>query len=618
MQWPDAVAAILADWQAATPAERRIARPIYLERLRATGAEDPETMLGSDEPENDPHEESAPPRRSQATQLVQLAGPLELWHTADSEPHCDVSVDGHRETHALRSRAVRDYLTRAYYVTYGTAARGESLKEALAVLEARARWDGPQHLVGLRVAEHDGAIYLDLGDPTWRAVRVSADGWEVVAEPPVRLRRTGGMLPLPEPVHGGTLVAMRELLHVESDDDWCQLVGWMLAAFRPRGPYPVLALDGEQGSSKSTTARMLRSLVDPNVAALRSEPHDARDLIIAARNAHVVALDNVSRLQPWLSDALCRLSTGGGYSTREYFTTLDEVVVDVQRPVILTGIEDVCARADLADRALAVTLPAMPESARRPERELWAAFERTRPGVLGALLDAVACGIRELPSIQLDSLPRMADYAEWLSACEPVLRVKPGAMLKAYVTARRTAAASTLEASAVAAALRDWAPTAGSSEWTWEGTATSLLVALAEHAPESVCRDPRRWPQSPRSLSGALRRLAPALRGAGIVIDLDRRATDRSRCRLIRVTIGREGGAIVHTVHTVQEGEHASADAGGAEGREGRRQRGPRPEGRASDGSAPRRGGSDGTDGSDGGAPAKDDRSAGPPDEVSV
>ena len=61
---------------------------------------------------------------------------------------------------------------------------------------------------------------------------------------------------------------------------------------------------------------MLKKLIDPCAAPDRAGPRDERDLMIRARNGWVLAFDNLSKLPDWLSDALCRLSTGGGFSTR--------------------------------------------------------------------------------------------------------------------------------------------------------------------------------------------------------------------------------------------------------------------------------------------------------------
>jgi hypothetical protein len=153
-------------------------------------------------------------------------------------------------------------------------------------------------------------------------------------------------------------------------------------------------------------AKILRALVDPNAAPVRTLPREERDLFIAANNGHVLAFDNLSALPLWLSDTLCRLASGGSFAVRQLYTDQDEVLFDAARPVILNGIEDVVTRPDLADRGLFVTLLSISEARRRPEQELWREFELSRPRLQGALLDAVSHGLRALPRARLDRLPR--------------------------------------------------------------------------------------------------------------------------------------------------------------------------------------------------------------------
>lgn len=136
----------------------------------------------------------------------------------------------------------------------------------------------------------------------------------------MKFRRPKGMRPLLEPVSGGSIDDLRPFVNVAIEQDWMLLVAWLLAALRPQGPYPLAVLHGEQGAAKTTTARVLRALVDPNLAPMRSEPRDPRDFMISASNGWVVAFDNLSKIDAGLSDALCRLSTGGGFATRTLFT----------------------------------------------------------------------------------------------------------------------------------------------------------------------------------------------------------------------------------------------------------------------------------------------------------
>ena len=247
------------------------------------------------------------------------------------------------------------------------------------MIEAKARFDAPERAVHVRVGGMDGKIYLDLCDETWRAVEIDVNGWRVVDSPPVRFRRAAGMLPLPLPVAGGSIEELRPFLNVRSENndfDFILTVAWLLAALRDRGPYPVLALFGEQGTAKSTFAEILRMLVDPNTMLSRAPPREDRDLFIAAMNGHVLVFDNISDLADWISDTLCRLSTGGGFATRQLYTDQDEVLLNAIRPSILNGIEDVVNRPDLADRAICLTLQPIPDDKRRLETELWAGLRR--------------------------------------------------------------------------------------------------------------------------------------------------------------------------------------------------------------------------------------------------
>jgi hypothetical protein len=357
----------------------------------------------------------------QADILIDLARSSELFHTPDGSAFADLDINSHRETWPIRARGFRRWLARRFYEATQGAPSSEALQSALNVIEAKAHFDAPERMVHIRVGGLDGRLYLDLCDTTWRAVEIDTTGWRVIDNPPVRFRRAAGMQPLPMPVSGGSIDRLRSFVNVQSDADFVLIVAWLLAVLRDRGPYPVIALSGEQGSAKSTFSAILRALLDPNTAPLRALPREDRDLFIAASNGHMLAFDNVSGLPAWISDTLCRLATGGGFAVRQLYTDQDEVLFDATRPVLLNGIEDIVTRPDLADRSVFLTLEPIPEERRRPEAELWAAFEVERPRILGVLLDAVAHGLKRLPETRLEKLPRMADFALWATACEEAL-----------------------------------------------------------------------------------------------------------------------------------------------------------------------------------------------------
>jgi hypothetical protein len=465
--------------------------------------------------------------QTQADILIELAQSAELFHAPDGTGFADLNINGHRETWPIRVKGFRRWLARRYFEATGGAPSSDALQSALNVIEAKAHFDAPERTVHVRVAGLNERLYLDLGDETWRAIEIDATGWRLIDKPPVRFRRAAGMQALPMPMSGGSVETLRSFLNVKSDGDFVLVVAWALACLRDCGPYPVMVLAGEQGSAKSTFSAILRALLDPNTAPLRALPREDRDLFIAASNGHLLCFDNVSGLPAWISDTLCRLATGGGFAVRQLYTDQDEVLFDATRPVILNGIEDIVTRPDLADRAIFLTLEAVPEERRRPEGELWAAFKAERPRILGALLDAVVEGLKRLPDTHLSILPRMADFAVWASACETALW-PTGTFWWAYCGNRDEAVEGVIDADPVAAAVR--AMTMVQTMWT--GTASELLVVLSASVDERIARA-KTWPDSARVLSGRLRRAATFLRKIGVEVSFEREG--HGRTRIIRI-----------------------------------------------------------------------------------
>ena len=272
-------------------------------------------------------------RPRQSDHLLNFLSEVELWQSPDREAYATVSVNGHFENWPVRSKDFREWLSGGYFAATVTAPGSQAIEDALRVYEGYARHRGPLHNLFLRIGEYDGAVYIDLGDAQWRAVEVTADGWRLIDQAPVKFVRSPAMRALPIPEDGGLMEQeLRELINVRDDADFVLIVAWLVGCYNPRGPYAILAVNGEQGSAKSTLCRLLRALTDPNAAPIRLPPRSEDDLIVAARNSRVLAFDNMSEVPGWLLDALCSLTTGTGFSTREHYTNTNEVVVDGTRP----------------------------------------------------------------------------------------------------------------------------------------------------------------------------------------------------------------------------------------------------------------------------------------------
>jgi hypothetical protein len=465
-------------------------------------------------------------QREEIVAAVDSAGVV-FWHDPDGNAYATVPSKTSLRRYRVQSRAFRLVVRLIYGSANPTSGRHGTVRprsvsetamaEAIPAFEAMALF-GACMQPSVRVCDVSGVIILDLGDRSWRAVRIDPDGWRVIDSTRAPLIRPDGMRALAEPVRDpDALNKLQNLLNLaggtDGDDQFRLILMWCLGCLWPSGPYPVLAFDGEHGSAKSTTSRMIRRLVDPNASDLRAPPRSEDDLLIAALNSRVVAWDNVSFMDAAMADAVCRLATGSGLGKRKLYYDLDEVLVSVSRPVLLNGIPSLLSRPDLADRAIAIALPPMPDEARRPESEIWAEFESIAPSVLGLLLDGLVIALRRLPTLRLESLPRMADFARLSVAAAPAFGWTEEDVLAALTQNRAAIVDVVIEADAVALALRKLCMEARE----WQGTATELLQRINTLVPLDTVKE-RGWPKDGARLSTRLKRVIPALRRAGVVV----------------------------------------------------------------------------------------------------
>jgi hypothetical protein len=461
--------------------------------------------------------------------LQELEAALDLFQTPSGDPYVTTVNGDTPKTWPIPSAGLRTWLARQLLTVTGSPPASRHVEELIRRLQMWAGVSGLVRSVFVRVGHDAESAYLDLRNAAGEVVRVTGDGWQVMPMHPVRFRRPAGMLALPRPVPGGTLEELRAFVNVGAEADWRLLVAWVIAALQPHGPYPALILQGEQGTAKSTTARVLRALLDPAAAPLRSAPQTERDLVISADQSWLLLFDNLSALPPWLADGLCRIATGGGFATRRLYTNAEQVLIDVSRPIILTGIDDLVTRFDLVDRAIVLQLPPIRASARRPEQVFWQRFAEAHPRLLGAVLTTAATALRHRDEVWLPELPRMADFACWATAVERALDWPTGSTLRAYQRNRDDAILGLIDGRPVAHAVR----TLMERRREWVGTATELLRVL-DHGTHPSQPHRGSWPSSPVALRNELRRLLPALHAMGIQLDTWR-APNRMRDRMLRL-----------------------------------------------------------------------------------
>lgn len=446
-------------------------------------------------------------------ELVALArNQCQLKHDADRNAVAVIPMPGRQEVWRVHSSGFEQWLRSAYWRAKEAGVPETTMKAALATIAAAGINDGEEIVLHIRVAKDEAGYLIDLCDEQWRAVLVTPRGWRVLDRSPVYFTRTPSMRPLPEPQRGGDIGLLWQHTNIPGNRR-VMVLTWLLDSFRPDTPFPVLELVGEQGSAKSTTQAVLRSLVDPNKVMLRGRPKTVEDIFVAAANNWLVSYENLSGLTAEQQDAICTLSTGGGFASRRLYSNDEENIMETKRPVVLNGIAVVATRPDLIDRVIHVDMPTIPPEARKDDADTSAAWERDRPLVFGALLDLFADALRILPSVSLTHKQRMADFERFGEAVARALGFEPGEFQRQYAELVRAGIDRALESNAVAQVLDKYFEER-ISPWNWQGTAGQLYDLLNNQ----IIPDRSTWPKSPKGLADQLRRIAPAYRAKGIEI----------------------------------------------------------------------------------------------------
>ena len=447
--------------------------------------------------------------------------------------HATTSDNGIFDTTSLHSSRLANKIKRMLRERTGNRVSKQLVAELIEELHEEADNDTlPILEVHHRVAAgENGQIFVDLRNSEHTVIEVDKEGYrrhDFAAEIPL-FYRTPGMMPLPDPVGiAPNLGLLRDFLNLRSDGDWRLLIVFILYSLRPFGPYVILVVSGIAGSSKSTFSRLVRMLIDPSSVSTQALPKSIADLMITAKNSHLLVFDNVRKLSVELSDAFCRIATGGGYRTRTLYTDDEETLIHVTKPCILNGIDDVASQPDLVSRCILMDLPVI--TTRRTEEELNNKFAASFPAIFAGLMDTLSKTLAELDNITEAPTARMADFARFGMAVERALSWPKGSFNAAFAQNQQEQMTNSLGDDPLAAAMRALVRADMEVGSPYVRTPTFLLQALADFVPSTKASS-NAWPQTPHSLSKRLKKMEPALRACGIGI-----AFHHSANRTISVT----------------------------------------------------------------------------------
>ncbi|NLL96699.1 MAG: hypothetical protein GX227_06260 [Clostridiaceae bacterium] len=469
-------------------------------------------------------------KESQADALIRIATTEAfLFHDKAKDGYASITINGHKETWPLGSRFFRQWLVRRYYEQTEKSPNSEALRQALNVIEAKAIFDGPEITLSLRVAEFENALWYDLANGAWQAVKITPDGWAVVDSPPILFRRFKNTAAQVLPERGGSLDLLKKYINLKDKEDWMLLTALIIHTYIPGIPHAIPVFYGDKGAAKTTAQRVIRKLVDPAIRDTMTLPNDKNELVLMLMTNYAPCFDNLDGLSPWQSDMLCQAATGGGISKRELYTDMDEVILSFLRCPMLNGINLVASRDDLLDRSVLFKLDRIDEENRKTEKEFWQEFETDRPLILGAISDTLAGALKIYPTVKLPVLPRMADFATWGYAIMEAAGGAGLAFLQAYRKNIAGAVEEAVTSDIIGAAVIEFM----TDKDEWKGTATDLIEKLNELP--SVDEKDKAWPKRPNTLTRRLNRIKSALADYGIRVNTDYRTATQRLILLQRV-----------------------------------------------------------------------------------
>lgn len=456
-------------------------------------------------------------------EAIESSGAM-LFHDQYSESYIAYYGDG-TEIAKINSKFCRLWLNRYAYINLKMVPPGDTISRAVQNLSARALYGGDRRVLSVRTARNANGLWYDLGG---FVVHITRHGWNIIdSEVPIIFKRYPHQKPQVKPISGGSIDLLLKYVNISSESDKLLFLVYVIAAFIPDYPHPLLILHGAQGAGKTTPMKIIKDLIDPSELAGLPSPQNYVDFVQTMNHHSFMFYDNLSKMPEWFSDALARVATGDSFAKRELYTDDDDVIYKFQRAIALNGINQVVYKSDLLDRSILLNLERISPENRKEAQVFWEEFESDKALILGAIFDVLVKATAVYPTVQLKRLPRMADFARWGYSIAEASGYGGDAFMKAYSHNIAVQHDEAIEANPVSQAIIEFM-----SEYnSWEGTPAKLYELLAVVAFRLQINQSRGWPKDAARLGRALTSIAPNLVSKGIFLD-----RSRGKDRLITIS----------------------------------------------------------------------------------
>lgn len=436
-----------------------------------------------------------------------------------NEPCLGIPVENHTEVYSLESKELNSWLCKLYHEATGHIAKSEAIKQAVKLLEAQILFNEKRKInLSTRIAEQDGAFWYDLTNSSWQVIKVTANGWNLIDNPPILFCRYQHQTAQVIPKVNGDIQKIFQYINLKQNH--LLFLCWLVSCFVPDIPHAMLVLYGEKGSAKSTACSLLKKIIDPFSLDNLMLDNDLRSLILNFQQHWFLPFDNVSRISNEISDTLCRVITGGGIQQRKLFTNTEDCIFNFQRCLAINGINNVADRADLLDRSLLIELERISDGERKEIKTIFSNFYQDLSSILGGVFDTLSRAMAIFPTVKLEKLPRMADFAKWGYAIGEALGGHGEQFLQEYAAVREIQNIESLQSDAVGQLILSFIK----GDSSWSGLVSELLALLKKRASDYGI-NVSELPSKPNGLSRRLNNLKSNLKAVGI--SFNRHSTSR-------------------------------------------------------------------------------------------
>ena len=438
-----------------------------------------------------------------------------VFHDSSNDCYISLAINGHRELYEIRSENCRLWLSKLFYDHTRKPIKKEYLIQAIDVLFAKAFFDSGESIsLYERVAKKGNDFWYDLTNNDWQAVKITAEGWRIENNPPLLFRRYRHQKPQTCPSVNGDILKLLKFINIKKRKTL--FLCWVVSCFIPDIPHAMPVIHGEKGAAKTTACVLLKKLIDPSSLETLTLTNSSDALRVNLQQHWFLPFDNVSHIGEETSDTLCRAITGGGIQVRRLYTDSEDCIFTFRKCLAINGINNVAGRPDLLDRAILIELSRISEDERQELSIILNEFEKDLPQILGGIFDILSKAMAIYPTVKLDKLPRMADFAKWCYAIAEAMGYGGQVFIDEYACNQEYQNMELLNSNTVAILVIEFMKDLPE----WSGQMSELYDALATLAEKiGISKKSKGFPSQPNVLSRWLNGLRSNLSAIGITYE---------------------------------------------------------------------------------------------------